>query len=659
MKKKWFSVLVCVLFFLISYASVTANPENTLNTKEEVAPSEPLRHILLTIDDAPQVATRFLQEGFDVLYDTITDHSFELITNPDEVQRLTLQGYDIQVLAVGRPFRDIQKEQQQAEPTLLPAGYVDYPAIIEQLYLWESAYPTICKVYDLTTCYDLNTTCEGRHLYAIKISDNVALDEDEPNVLIVAAHHAREIVTPVLCNYSIMKLTTQYGIDPVITEAVDTHEIWISPVWNPDGYAYMYNYDNMWRKNRHPYSPGIGVDQNRNYPFGWYSSGSGSTNPTSEEYKGPYPASEEETQTMLVFGNDRHFAKVLDYHSYGREVLYGYLSLLHPFMSFLQSEGQRLSTAIGYGGSTRLASADGENYQWHLAYNGSYANLVETHTTFQPTYASALSEAALVWPGTVWWLQRPISISGHVRDANSGAPLTATITLEGVEFQNGEHYMSEPRYGRYHLFLPPGVYTVNFSAPEHHPQSHQVTVTLTSAEVLEIALDSFNEPPCTPSITGPTTGFADIQYDYTVCATDPDNDPVYYFIDWGDATAPTWIGPYESGTPVTASHAWTKSLTYKTQVKAKDVYGDESPWSEPVYVKITALNKAVILGLITEKNQTGEYITFNAKFLAMFPSAGHLYASGETIMVSKDSIRGFIGERFVLGVFEAVVLSQS
>ncbi|MGF3554319.1 MAG: M14 family zinc carboxypeptidase, partial [Thermoplasmatota archaeon] len=375
---------------------------------------------------------------------------------------------------------------------------------------------------------------EGRHIYAMKISDNVLNDEDEPNFLMVSCHHAREIVTPVIALYSISQFTTNYGIDPVITEIVNNYEIWISPVWNVDGYEYVYNVDNYWRKNRHPYPPGIGVDLNRNYPFGWYSSGSGSTDPTSETYKGPYPASEIETQTMMIFGKDRHFAKVLDYHSYGREVLFGYLSLYHPFQSFLQAEAVQLSIASGYGGAVRVPSADGENYQWHLAYNGSYANLIETHTDFQPSYSSAISEAQLVWPGVIWMLQRPITISGHVVDSITQKPLVAEIKLKNVNFQNGEHFFSEPRFGRYHLFLPSGTYTIEFSCENYINKALEVTVNQTSALILDVQLERLNENPNKPVINGPTVGNPGIEYEYTFNATDPDGDTLEYYINWGD-----------------------------------------------------------------------------------------------------------------------------
>mgnify|MGYP001086389344 CR=1 FL=1 len=58
MKKQWFSLVVCILLVGISYASVTANQSNDLNTPEEPEPSGTLRQVLLTVADAPQVGAR-------------------------------------------------------------------------------------------------------------------------------------------------------------------------------------------------------------------------------------------------------------------------------------------------------------------------------------------------------------------------------------------------------------------------------------------------------------------------------------------------------------------------------------------------------------------------------------------------------------------------
>src|SRR4029079_11361838 len=129
------------------------------------------------------------------------------------------------------------------------------------------------------------------------------------------------------------RLTTGYGVDARLTAAVDGHEIWIAPVWNPDGYNQVFTADNMWRKNRRVFSTGVGVDLNRNFPPGYSASCSGSTNVASETYKGPSAFPEAETQTMQLWSRAERFAKVIDYHSYGREVLYGFVCLSYPFQA--------------------------------------------------------------------------------------------------------------------------------------------------------------------------------------------------------------------------------------------------------------------------------------------------------------------------------------
>ena len=397
MNKKVLSLLLCVLFIVTSFSAVAMTKTSKISNADEIKTS---CYIRIYKDNAVTLASNLLNEGFDVLHDKITESSFELIVTPNELKTIEARGIDFEIIARGRPFIEIQKEMQK-NPSYIPPGYQDLSDIIDEMDNYESMYPTICKVYDLTDTYGCSPTYEGRHIYAMKISDNVNIDEDEPSFLMVSCHHAREIVTPVIALYSIDQLTSGYGSDPSITAVVDDYEIWIAPVWNPDGYEYCYYYDNWWRKNRRPPD---GVDLNRNYPFGWNSGCSGSTDPYSETYKGPSAASEPETQTMMAFSDDRHFAKVLDYHSYGNEVLYGYCCHSHPFSSFFYSEAVALSTAAGYYGSVRAPSAEGEEYEWQIWGNGTYANLMETHSDFQPSYSSALAEAVQIWPSTMWYL---------------------------------------------------------------------------------------------------------------------------------------------------------------------------------------------------------------------------------------------------------------
>ncbi len=248
------------------------------------AEAAPLRRVRVDIEDARAVAAKLERTGFDVLEGSVTDNSLELVVSDADLQSLLDLGFDPVTLAIGRPFKDIQQEELERS---IPPGYLDLPGIINHMTSSAATYPAICKLVDLTTTYGTPTTYEGRHMYAVKISDNVDTDEDEPAVLVVADFHAREIVTPVIALYALDQFTTQYGVDPTITDLVNNNEIWIAPTWNPDGYNYVYNTDNMWRKNRRVFAGGTGVDLNRNFPLGWDTACAGDSNPASETYKAP------------------------------------------------------------------------------------------------------------------------------------------------------------------------------------------------------------------------------------------------------------------------------------------------------------------------------------------------------------------------------------
>ncbi len=358
-----------------------------------------------------------------------------------------------------------------------PPTFPTLQGIIDQMSETSVRFPAIAQMVDLTSTYGTPQTHRGQNIHAIKISDNVAQEEDEPVLLIVAGYHGNEIGGPVVALDAIDRLTEGYGTDATISQLVDEYEIWIAPVWNVDGYPDT-------RKNRRP---GGNVDLNRNYPFLWDSDCSGSTNTSSGSYKGPSPASEPETQTMMAFSEDQRFTKVLDFHTSGRIVVYGYRCSPHQLSDYLEAEAIALSEASSYGGEARQPSGEGEHYHWQLGSYSNYAFLTELSDTQSPLYPHAQYEAGRVWPGTIWMLQRPIPVWGHVVDASSGAPLSANISYAENPFTQGERNTSEPRFGRYHAFLPLGDHTLTFSYPGYLTQNIPVTVTASGTRV-EVAL---------------------------------------------------------------------------------------------------------------------------------------------------------------------------
>jgi hypothetical protein len=102
---------------------------------------------------------------------------------------------------------------------------------------------------------------------------------------------------------------------------------------------------------------------------------------------------------------------------------------------------------------------------------------------------------------------------------------------------------------------------------------------LIMATLAELSQLSENTPPDAPTIEGPIEGTAGEEYEYTVAAHDPHNQPIYFLIDWGDDTDTGWIGPYGSDEKVNVTHVWSEKGTYTIRVKAKDTHEEESDWA--------------------------------------------------------------------------------
>ena len=100
---------------------------------------------------------------------------------------------------------------------------------------------------------------------------------------------------------------------------------------------------------------------------------------------------------------------------------------------------------------------------------------------------------------------------------------------------------------------------------------------------LDIYLDNVgapaNDPPGAPTITGPDDGDAGTVYEFTFSAVDPDDDDIYYLLDWGDGFEDV-IGLFPSGTEAYASHTWAEKGSYLIKAKAVDPYNAESDWGQ-------------------------------------------------------------------------------
>ena len=215
-----------------------------------------------------------------------------------------------------------RQRAKRAEPRGVPFGdYHDLAAAEAIMFRLAQEYP------DLAALEIIGTSIEGRSIYALRLSDNAEeIDLNEPAVLVVGCHHAREWISVEVPLYFADYLLNNYLKDGVVTRLLNYTEIWIVPVLNPDGFHYSWTTDRWWRKNRRNNGDGtVGVDINRNYGYEFVGEGS-STDPASATYRGPSAFSEPETQAMrnLLDGTtfSRTFRGGLSYHNYSQVIIF-------------------------------------------------------------------------------------------------------------------------------------------------------------------------------------------------------------------------------------------------------------------------------------------------------------------------------------------------
>lgn len=219
-----------------------------------------------------------------------------------------------------------------------PTGYTahhTYTELRAELRALAAAHPGIVELRGLGRSH------EGRKLFVVKISDNVATDEDEPEVYVDGGIHGHEHLATEQAVALMHWLVDGYGTDARATAIVDSTEIWIAPMVNPDGAMFDISGGTFhrWRKNRQPNigTLSIGTDINRNFAYRW-GGGGASADPDDAFYRGSRPWSTPEARRIRDFvrsrvvGGRQQLRLALTMHSHGEFVMYpfGYTSDPQP-----------------------------------------------------------------------------------------------------------------------------------------------------------------------------------------------------------------------------------------------------------------------------------------------------------------------------------------
>lgn len=389
-------------------------------------------------------------------------------------------------------YIDKAEELRLLRPSRELNDYLDPDEVNAILDQMELDHPAIARKVLLS-----GNLAEGHSLWAVKISDNVDQDEDEPTFLLDGQIHACEVMTPEVVTDAIEYITDNYGSDPQVTRWVDQMEIWIVPVINPDGAAYMFSDDPYWRKNRNPEClTGTGVDLNRNFSWSWNQCGGPWDACWSEDYHGPAPLTEAEDQAMDVLMQQLRPMYYLNYHSFGEYIIWphgcGRLDDRGED-ELLQYTAVQLNALVenddGVTGQWALGTAPEVLYQApgdaiDQAYGayGAMAYTIELNSFgFHPDYQTYRDPTVLrqrdAWSHLLDRTLDGPSVRGHTYDAGTGDPVVAEFRFANHPFTSGQLPLKTDAGGRFgRAVLPSSQHVVLFSAPGYVPVSRSVPV---------------------------------------------------------------------------------------------------------------------------------------------------------------------------------------
>jgi carboxypeptidase D len=350
--------------------------------------------------------------------------------------------------------------------------WTEYSEIGQTFALLEATYPDLCARYDLGLSY------EGRHLWALRISDNVLLEEDEPEFKYIAAMHGNEIVGTKLSMMLVDYLLTNYGTDPQATNIVDEIELWIVPLMNPDGYD---------RTPRSRYNA-QGIDLNRNFPaYG---------EPNTPDGRAV------ETQVIMNWSFGQSFTCSANLHT-GTLVVNYPLDNDDPGSQYTEDEELFIYVSEQYSqynppmwNSPEFYHGVTNGADWYMIWGGmqdwNYHFMGNNEVTIELSYVHQppASQIPVYWDDNresmLAYIETClIGVRGLVTDATSGEPLPATITVVGRDHP----VYTDPDVGDYSRMLLPGRYGLLYEAGGYDPlQLEGIVVSAGPATRVDVVL---------------------------------------------------------------------------------------------------------------------------------------------------------------------------
>ncbi len=345
-----------------------------------------------------------------------------------ETDQLEEMGLSFEVV-----IADLEKERERIRKAGSKGEYHTFESLQADLLELAATYSDIC-IYDV-----LGQSVLGRDLIYVKISDNAADDEAEPEIRWDANVHGDEKITQEVAFFLAQQLCEQYGSDPYITDLVDTREIFIFPCVNPDGMVSGSRYN------------ANGVDCNRDYGFKWDAWG-GSASPFSQpEIQANRLLME---QNQFVFGSSYHSGT--QYFSFPWSYQYE-ATPDNAEYEFIQAEYGELASYAGGQGSHGMYYINGSSKDTDHGCMSTLGWTIELSNIKTPPASEIESFCTRNWEASLLLIEQcGYGVSGTVTDMSTGEPVAAFVRIQG----RGWGAYADPELGDYHRYLRPGTYTL-------------------------------------------------------------------------------------------------------------------------------------------------------------------------------------------------------
>lgn len=337
--------------------------------------------------------------------------------------------------------------------------YPTHDVYVQMMSDYATNYPEICQLINI------GTTVRGRNLYVLKISNNVSVEENEPEFFYTSTMHGDETTGFVLMLRLIDSLVTNYGTITEITNLVNDIELYINPNANPDG---TYGADGATISSPTRYNAN-GVDINRNFP-----DPSGDNHPDGESWQ-------PETQAMMAFANEHKFVVSGNFHG-GIELAnypWDVTSRRHPDDAWFIKVSRDYATSCqnnspaGYFDAENNGITNG--YDWYYAagtrqdYYTYYHNSREVTFEISNTKNVAASALPAYWnynkEALFQFMRESLyGIKGTVVDIE-GNPINSMITIQGHDTSiDSSMVFTDPDVGDYHRPIEEGTFDIIASA---------------------------------------------------------------------------------------------------------------------------------------------------------------------------------------------------